>query len=264
MRKNNQVNIVLILSLTFSIFIIVLLSIFGLKNIMKVICNFNFTAITSIVSVIALISTIIYNRKLQNKNIEASIRSTNQLEFEKELYNILDTYNKLLIDMCLLKLDFDNSNKNLIMRECISSWNDCTTRYQYLLDDMEHKIYYFYKYYNAFNHDELDKLIKDIQGLNQSIKLELIDYSKLSMKAHKINEKFTKLDKILDSNERQNEINSIFTECEEIIKDSNSIVTIISNLILSKKNIIYTGALNSIKEREKLIKIYNEENDKWK
>ena len=156
--------------------------------------------------------------------------------------------------MSLLKIDFDSSNKNLIIKEYIVSWNDCTIRYQFLLDDMEHKIYYFYKYYNDFNHNELDKLIKDIQGLNQSIKLELNNYSKLSTKAYKINEEFTKIDYRNNSTAEQDKIDDIFKKCEELIKESNSIVIIISNLILNKKFIIYTEALNSIREREELMK----------
>ena len=257
-RIINKINYFLVILLIIFSIIILLLCLFGFDSIIKTIKGFNYSFITSIVSILALIITIINNRKYQNQNIEAIIRSNNQIEFEKELYNILNIYNQLAVDMSLLKVDTEISpNNTIIMKECISSWNDCTIKYQYLLDDIEHKIFYFYKYYNDFEHTELDKLIKDIQGLNQSLKLKLAEYSKLSVKAYEINGKFSKANCLADYDKKMESLDNVFDDIKVIIHDSADIIMCISNLIMNKKNVIYTEALNCIKERERLIKIHN-------
>lgn len=259
MKKiTNKINYLLVILLIIFLIIIILLCSFGFDAIVKTIKGFDYSFVTSLVSILALIFAIINNYKNQNQNIVAAIRSNNQIEFEKELYNILNIYNQLAVDMSLLKVDIEGSSNNIIiMRECISSWNDCTTRYHYLLDDIEHKIFYFYKYYNDFEHTELDKLIKDIQGLNQSLKLKLSDYSKLSVKAYEINGKFAKANCLADYDKKMESIDDVFDDVKVIIRDSTDIIVCISNLIMNKKEVIYNGALNCIKERERLIKIHN-------
>lgn len=256
-KSRCKINAILLTSLVFSIIVIVLLCIFGIRNIIAFLKCFDYTALAAIVSIIALIVTIVINSKNQSKSIEATIRSNNQLEFEKGLYNILDIYNQLVLDMSLLKIDIDSYQNDLIQKECIYSWNDCTTKYIFLLDDIEHRIYYLYKYYNSFEHNELDKLIKDIKGLNQSLKLKLIDYSNLSVRASKVNGEYAKINNNSVQGNLNSTIDDIFNDIQEIINDQKNIINIISNLILNNKNMIYTEALNCIKEREELIKLYN-------
>lgn len=252
--KNNYKNYKIIKYLVFSIIIliiiIILISIYGLKGIFYLIKNANYTAVASIVSIIALIYTIIKSKKEQTKIIESLIRSDNQIKFEKELYNILDTYNMLIIDISLLKIEFDRkNNNNFILPECISNWTDCTIKYSYLLDDMETKMYYLYKYNSFPNHYMYDKLVKDIQGINQSLKIELTNYSKLSTKASNINLKYSMYcqDKTID-------FEAISNECKDIIFEAKNIIIEISNIINNKKSIIYDEALECIKERELIIK----------
>lgn len=261
MKQKNKCKInTLLVLLVISIIIIILLCIFGLKNIIAFLKLIDYSALTAIVSIIAVIVTIIISEKNQKETIEATIKSNNQLAFENELYDILNIYNQLITDLSLLRIDWERpGDNNLIKRESIISWGDCTKKYRYLLADMEHRIYYHYKYYDNIKHDELDKLLKDIQGLNKSIEIKLDEYSKLAIPAYEINTENTEAFYMDNKDEKIAKINELYKKAEKIINESSDIVLYISKLILDNKKMIYYEALSCIKEREKIIKNYIKE-----
>ena len=263
MKQKNKckINTLLLVLLVISIIIIILLCIFGLKNIIAFLKLIDYSALTAIVPIIAVIVTIIISEKNQKETIEATIKSNNQLAFENELYDILNIYNQLITDLSLLRIDWERpGDNNLIKRESIISWGDCTKKYKYLLADMEHRIYYHYKYYDNIKHDELDKLLKDIQGLNKSIEIKLDEYSKLAIPAYEINTENTKILYKKDmEDEKIAKINELYDKAKNIVNESSNIVLYISKLILDNKKMIYYEALSCIKERERIIKNYIKE-----
>lgn len=254
-RKKYRNMILLLLSLLIvSIVLIILLSMFGFKRIVKSILGLNYTMVTSVTSIIAIIVTIILNQKDKNKTLEANIRAQSQIEFKQKLYDVLSLYDQLLSDVSLLRLDFNDNNSpdlSLISEKSITNQNNCIYKYQFLLNDMEFKIFYYHNYRNC-EHNELDKLLRDIQGLNQALILELDHYADLSSDIRSINSKYINYKKELRRSIYYFPFD--FSDYEKVVRKTNDIIKNIGNLISNKKLILYEEALKCIEEREIIMK----------
>lgn len=248
LKKNWLFLMIIIILLILLCFI----SIFGFGKVIDFIFNdVNYTAIASISSVVVVIITIISDRKEKFKLIRSNIDSANQLEFERKLFDTLCIYDDLIRELCSFRLEFVGAiDKNsYISRDTISNWYDLSNKYLYLLLEMKLKIEYLYNT-NKYSHNELDKLLKDIEDVNSSLNIKLIDFQKLSIDAININGQHFNIQFKSNDAEKMNTINDLYNKANDLINNISDFNNSISSIINNKKNLIYEEAQKAISERE--------------
>lgn len=250
--KKNKNNLFCLFVFIILLILLCFISVFGFTKVVNFIVNdINYTAVASISSVVAVIITIMLDRKEKYKLIKSNLDSANQLEFERKLLDTLCIYDDLIRELCSFRLEFVGSidNNSYISRDTISYWNDLSNKYLYLLPEMKLRIEYLYNT-SKYSHNELDKLLKDIEDVNSSLTIKLIDFQKLSIDAININSQHHNNQFELNNDLKIKMIEELYNKASVLINNITDFNCSISSIINKKKNLIYEEARKAISERE--------------
>ncbi len=233
------------------IFLVLLfIFIFGLSIfiIIKYNIKVDYTALATIISIIALLYTIIKDRKETKKLIDYNIKINNQLEFENKLYETINIYNNLIRDISSINIKFiKNSEYEYIDDNLSDKINNIACNYTFELLGMKNKIIYFYKYKDI---SMINKLLMDIDNINQLLSIDLASLAALRGEISDINYLFAKVKYENDYNGKEKIINNTH---KKVVKFNKSLFEIIKNInktINDNYNLILNDAIECINKRK--------------
>jgi hypothetical protein len=211
MKNNNNKNLIYILTgVIILLLIIIFLFLTKPDNMFDFFSSINYHALTTVVTIIALIYTIHDDRMEKNETIESFIEVSNQIEFEKTLYDCISSYDKLLEDFSCTNFDFASSVKDYISYDSITKFQNISYSYSFIFKSMTDKMRFFYKK-NDSKRPCFDKLVKDIDALNTTLIEELKQCNDIVILAYEVNkealgkdkEKLTEMVTTLNKNRAQ-------------------------------------------------------------
>lgn len=233
------------------IFLVLLfIFIFGLSIfiIIKYNIKVDYTALATIVSIMALLYTIIKDRKETKKLIDYNIRINNQIEFENKLYETINIYNNLIRDISSINIKFiKNSEYEYIDDNLSDKINNIACNYTFELLGMKNKIIYFYKYKDI---SMINKLLMDIDNINQLLSIDLASLAALRGEISDINYLFAKVKYENDYNGKEKIINNTHKKVVKFNKTLFEITKNINKTINDNYNLILNDAIECINKRK--------------
>ena len=209
-KSDNKSLIYILIGIIIVLVFILFLLVAKPKDMVDFFLSINYHALTTVVTIIALIYTIHDDRMEKNETIESFVKVSNQVEFENTLYDCISSYDKLLEDFSCTTFDFASSVKDYISYDSITKFQNISYSYSFIFKSMPDKIRFFYKK-NETDIPCFDKLIKDIETLNTTIIEELKKCNDVVILAYEVNkealgknkEKLTEMVTTLNKNRAQ-------------------------------------------------------------
>ena len=252
-NKNSKLIFIILIFLLVSTIII---SIFGLKKLLSWFLTY-YPILVVIVSIGSLIYTIHTDMNYRKKELEVSRLSSNQIEFEKRLYNLLCIYDDLINDITNKKLEYaENDLNNIIEKKSLVRWNEIPIKYGNILSGITIKLDYLYGMVNSnYKLDEYKLFKERINGINNSVLKEFKHYADLNLKGTNINTKFSKIQYLIDSEQKTKNFDEVFDEIKDLIEEEGMLISSICFTIRDNKEDLYKLALNCINERAENINL---------
>lgn len=235
---------------SFIILLFILSACLSIFLIVKFKIKVNFTALATVVSIVALLYTIIKDRKETKKLIDYNIRINNQLEFENKLYEVINVYNKLIRDINGISIKFiRNSDYEYIDDNLSDRINTIACNYTFELIGMKNKILYFYKYKDK---SIINKLLDDIDNTNQLLNIDLARLATLRGDISNINYLFSSVKYEKDFKNKKKVINNTHKETLKLNKSLFEIANNINKTINDNYNLILNDAMECIEMRKNI------------
>lgn len=141
-------------------------------------------------------------------------------------------------------------------KKSLVRWNEIPIKYGNILSGITIKLDYLYGMVNSnYKLDEYKLFKERINGINNSVLKEFKHYADLNLKGTNINTKFSKIQYLIDSEQKNKNFDEVFDEIKDLIEEEGMLISSICFTIRDNKEDLYKLALNCINERAENINL---------